>query len=102
MPTKTMSAWEVRRNFGKVLRDVIRDHQAVIVESYGEPIAAVVPLNVYERYEDGVRRLIEVAEAAAAQAELNRDEAMDIAIREIAAYHAEKRQAEAERVAGGH
>lgn len=48
---KTLSAWEARRQFGKVLRDVIRDGESFVVESHGEPVAAVVPLHVLQSWE---------------------------------------------------
>jgi len=102
MSTKTMSAWEARRNFGKLLNEVTRNRQPVIVESHGEPVAAVVPLHILESYRRAGDRLEEIASAAAARANLTEEEAMEIAIREIAAYHAEKREAsEALRHAGG-
>ncbi|MBX3071706.1 MAG: type II toxin-antitoxin system Phd/YefM family antitoxin [Thermomicrobiales bacterium] len=43
-----MSAWEARRHFGSVLRKVSTQRTSVIVESHGEPMAAVVPIEQYE------------------------------------------------------
>src|SRR5829696_210374 len=94
MTTKTMSAWEARRNFGKVLNEVTRNRRSVIVESHGEPVAAIVPLHVLERYEKGIDRFLEIANKAAARANLSEEEAMEIALREVAAHRAEKRLAE--------
>jgi len=39
---------------GKVLNEVTRNRRSVIVESHGEPVAAIVPLRVLERYEKGI------------------------------------------------
>jgi prevent-host-death family protein len=102
MATKTMSAWEARRNFGKLLSDVSRNRQSVIVESHGEPVAAVVPLHVLERHKSGMEYFLETARIAAARANLSPEEAMEVALREVAAYRAEQREAnEASDVASG-
>ena len=94
MTTKTMSAWEARRNFGKLLNDVTRSRQSVIVESHGEPVAAVVPLHVLDYYRRAGERFLELMDKAAAHANLSEEEAMEIALREVAAHRAEKRLAE--------
>lgn len=94
MATKRMSAWEARRNFGKLLSEVSRNHQPVIVESHGEPVAAVVPLQVLNSYERSIERFLEIADEAAARANLSPEEAMELANREIAAYRAEQQLAE--------
>ena len=44
-----ISAWEARRQFGKVLKDVTRNHSSIVVESHGEEVAAVVPIEDYRR-----------------------------------------------------
>ena len=46
---KTIGAFEVRRSFGKVLREVSRGDRYV-VERNGEPVAAVVPIELYQRW----------------------------------------------------
>lgn len=48
---KTLSAWETRRQFGKVLRNVMRNGDSFIVESHGEPVAAVVPIHILQSWE---------------------------------------------------
>jgi prevent-host-death family protein len=54
MATKTISAWEGRRNCGKVLNEVTRNHQQAIVESHGEPATAVVPLHILQKYQEDI------------------------------------------------
>jgi hypothetical protein len=74
----------------------------VIVESHGEPVAAVVPLHILQKYQEDIDFFLETARLAAKRANLSPVEAMDVAIQEIAAYHAEKRGAdEASHVASG-
>ena len=102
MIAKRVSAWEARRNFGKLINEVARDRRPVIVESHGEPTVAVVPLHILENHEAGITRFLEIASRAAANANLSEEEAMEIANREVAAYRAERRQPdEALRHAGG-
>jgi prevent-host-death family protein len=61
-----ISAWEARRQFGKVLNDVTRNHSSVIVESHGEEVAVVIPIEDYrnwrEQRESWFRRLREISE----------------------------------------
>ena len=54
MATKTMNRWEARRNFGKLINEVSRNRQPVIVESHGEPVAAVVPLHILQKYQEDI------------------------------------------------
>jgi prevent-host-death family protein len=72
---KTLSAWEARRQFGKVLRDVARDGDAFIVESHGEPIAAVVPLKVLDSWERERQRFFDTMRTVSERANLSEEEA---------------------------
>lgn len=49
---KRMSAWQARRQFGQVLREVTRNRTSVIVESHGEAVAVVVPIDAYRSAQD--------------------------------------------------
>ena len=44
---RTIGAFDARRQFGKVLNDVIAKGDQYVVERHGEPIAAVVPIHIY-------------------------------------------------------
>ena len=72
---KTLSAWKARRRFGKVLRDVARDGDAFIVESHGEPVAAVVPLKVLDSWERERLAFFDTLRAVSERANLSEDEA---------------------------
>jgi prevent-host-death family protein len=74
---KIVSAFEARRNFGKVLQDVLANGDKVIVERHGEPVAVVVPVAVYEQWQrnrqeffDKVREMAEHANVPEAEAEV--------------------------------
>lgn len=47
---KTINAFDARRNFGKILQDVLTNNDKVIVERHGEPVAAVVSIQVYKQW----------------------------------------------------
>lgn len=47
---RTMSAFEARRQFGKLLQNVVATGEKVVVERHGEPIAAVVPIELYQQW----------------------------------------------------
>ncbi|MGH2558508.1 MAG: type II toxin-antitoxin system Phd/YefM family antitoxin [Thermomicrobiales bacterium] len=96
---KTLSAWEARRQFGKVLREVSRDNDSFIVESHGEPVAAVVPVRILESWERERRAFFEDMRATAERVNLSQEEADEIINDAIQAVRA---QARAERRAQGH
>jgi hypothetical protein len=61
-----------------------------------------VPLHILKRYQEDIEFFLETARIAARRANLSPDEAMELAIQEIAAYHADKRGAhEASHVTSG-
>lgn len=91
---KTLSAWEARRQFGKVLRKVSRDNDSFIVESHGEPVAAVVPIRILEAWERERQAFFDDMRATAERVNLSQDEA-DTIINE--AIQAVRAQARAER-----
>ena len=76
---KTLSAWEARRQFGKMLREVARDGDAFIVESHGEPVAAVVPLRVLNAWERERQAFFDTLRTVSERVNLTDDEAMRIA-----------------------
>ncbi len=45
---KTMASSEVRRHLGRILRDILAQGDCVVVARYGQPVAALVPLELYE------------------------------------------------------
>ncbi|MBI2955029.1 MAG: type II toxin-antitoxin system Phd/YefM family antitoxin [Chloroflexi bacterium] len=47
---KKIGAFAVRRQFGKVLQEVIARGDSYVVERHGEPVAAVVPIEVYRQW----------------------------------------------------
>ncbi len=73
---KTISAFEARRNFGRVLQEVMSNNDNVIVERHGEPVAVVVPVEVYKQWQrsrqaffDWLRSVSERIDASEEEAE---------------------------------
>jgi antitoxin (DNA-binding transcriptional repressor) of toxin-antitoxin stability system len=67
---KTVGAFEVRRNLGKVLQDVAARGDSYIVERHGEPIAEVVQMEVYAQWKRSRSRFFEQLRRAQANADL--------------------------------
>ncbi|HLB12691.1 MAG TPA: type II toxin-antitoxin system Phd/YefM family antitoxin [Dehalococcoidia bacterium] len=87
---KTVPAFEARRNFGKILQEVLSRGDRYVVERHGEPVAALVPIEVYEQWKkarsaffDKVREVSERANMPPEEAEALADEAVR-AIRSVA------------------
>src|SRR5215213_7158062 len=79
MAIKTISAWEARRNLGKLMDEVAIGNCPVIVESHGTPKVAFVPMKILEAWEARRDRLFSNWEAIADRVDLPEDEAMRIA-----------------------
>jgi prevent-host-death family protein len=67
-----LTAFEARRQFGKVLTR-IGAGERLIVERHGEPVAAIVPMEVYAQWqrarEEFMGRVRELAERAGMEAQ---------------------------------
>jgi prevent-host-death family protein len=46
---RTITATEMRRNFGAVIRRMRRRHEHTIIQSSGESVAVILPMAEYER-----------------------------------------------------
>ena len=80
---KTVSAYEARRNFGKVLNEVAGKGDRIVVEKHGEPVAVVVPVEVYKQWQaarqqffDWIREMAERTNADEKEAEALIEEAI--------------------------
>lgn len=91
MVTKRMSDVEARRDFAQVLKEVTSERNAVIVESNGTAVAAVVPIDLLSRFDEKEDSFFETMQDASERADLSEEDAMELAIQEISAYRAEKR-----------
>ena len=89
---KTVSAWDARRNFGKLLRDLNEDGRPIIVESHGKAVAAMVPIAQYNHWQWERNRLFDLLRQSSEYANLDDDEAMRIANEVIEEVRRESRE----------
>lgn len=92
---KTIPAYEARRQFGKMIRDVEKG-DSYIVERHGEPAVAVVPLRVYERWKRDRDEFLEILHSAQQNSiesdpTMTEEKAMELALEAVAAVRAERR-----------
>ncbi len=92
---KTIGAFAARRQFGKLLQDVMAKGDTFVVERNGEPIAAVVPVRLYEQWKRRREAFFEQIRASAHTAkeyeDLSEEAVTALVNAEIQAHRAEKR-----------
>ncbi|HET9493649.1 MAG TPA: type II toxin-antitoxin system prevent-host-death family antitoxin [Chloroflexia bacterium] len=91
---KTVSAYEARRNFGKVLNEVAGKGDRIVVEKHGEPVAVVVPVEVYKQWQAARQQYFDTIRKMAEEANVPEEEADALIEEAIKAVRAEKRAAE--------
>ena len=72
---KTVGAFEIRRHLGKVLQGIAARGDKYIVERHGEPVAAVVPVEVYVQWKRSRSRVFEQLRRSQEKANLSPEEA---------------------------
>ena len=72
---RIIAAFEARRSFGRVLREVLANGERFIVERHGEPVAAVVPIEVYEQWKAARGAFFARIRAASERADMSPNEA---------------------------
>jgi prevent-host-death family protein len=86
---QTIGAVELRRQVGRVLRDVTHGDK-VVVERNGEPIAAVVPIEVYEQWKRRRDAFFDTVEQVAARSPLSEVEAQALVSKAVTAVRTPK------------
>jgi prevent-host-death family protein len=86
---KTVGAFEVRRSFGRILQEVATKGDRVVVERHGEPIAAVVPIDVYNQWKRSRSEFFERMRRASERANLSPEEADQLAAEAVKAIRAQ-------------
>jgi prevent-host-death family protein len=87
---RSIGAFDVRRQFGKVLSDVVAKGDTYVVARHGEPIAAVVPIAVYEQWKRSREAFFDRLEATARRADLPEDKALALANDAVVAVRARR------------
>lgn len=65
---KMVGAFEARRQLGQILKSVAGKGDRYVVEYHGEPVAAVVPIELYAQWKRDREAFFDRLEAAAARA----------------------------------
>jgi prevent-host-death family protein len=85
---KTVNAERARREFGKLLDAVANCRERIIIERRGEPAAVLVPVHVYQQWEqraaEARREYNAIMDRAAANANLSEEEAAELAAEAVA------------------
>jgi prevent-host-death family protein len=87
---RTVGAFEARRQFGKILQDVVARGERVVVERHGQPVAAVVPIAVYEQWKRERDAFFVRIRAVAERADLTAEEADRLAEEAVRAVRADR------------
>jgi prevent-host-death family protein len=87
---KTVSAYEARRNFGKVLNEVAGKGDRIVVEKHGEPVAVVVPVEVYKQWQAARQQAFDTIRKMAEEANVPEEEAERLAVEAVRAVRARR------------
>lgn len=90
---KTISAFEARRNFGRILQEVLTKGDSVVVERHGEPVAVVVSVSLYEQWQQNRRAAFDKLREMSERANMPEDEANELieeAIRAVRAHRSDE------------
>ena len=72
---RRIAAFVARRGLGRVLQDVLVRGDRFVVERHGEPVAAIVPIEVYEQWKSARGTFFAQIQAASDRSDLSPSEA---------------------------
>lgn len=75
---KKIGAFEARRQFGQILKEVEMKGDSFLIERHGEAVAAVVPIGVYDQWKKDRKEFFDQIKAAADTANLDEEEAEEV------------------------
>lgn len=75
---KTVGAFEARRQFGQILKQVSGKGESYVVEYHGEPVAAVVPIEDYAKWKQRREEFFDRMRATAERANVPYEEAIEL------------------------
>ncbi len=85
---RTIPAFDARRQFGKILQEVAARGDRYVVERHGEPVAVVVPVEVYEQWKRSRAAFFDRIKSASQRAALPVEEAESLADEAVRAVRA--------------
>jgi prevent-host-death family protein len=87
---KVIASFTARRQFGQLLDEVMGKGNTFVVERNGKPVAAVVPIEIYEQWKRSREAFFNNWRKAAEQANLSPEEAEALAAEAVAAARAHR------------
>ncbi|HEX8682633.1 MAG TPA: type II toxin-antitoxin system Phd/YefM family antitoxin [Ardenticatenaceae bacterium] len=85
---RTIEALDAGRQFGKVLQEVVATGDQYVVEQHGEPVAAVVPIEVFEQWKRSRSNFFDRVRAISERSGLSPEEADRLAEEAVRAVRA--------------
>lgn len=82
---RAIAAFTARRQFGQLLDQVMAQGDQFVVERNGKPVAALVPIDVYEQWKASREAFFDNVRQIAERVNLPEDDAMDLANEAVAA-----------------
>lgn len=82
---KKIGAFDARRKFGQILREVEIKGDRFVVERHGEAVAAVVPIGIYNQWKKSRKDFFAKIRAAADTANLSEKEAEKVITKAVKA-----------------
>src|SRR5215216_5120060 len=90
MQKVVIGAWEARRTFGKILDTVGFRGDAVVVEKNGERLAAIVPIEMLDKWEEERTAFFDQMRVMSERANVPYEEAQELAEEAAQAVRAER------------
>ena len=87
---KMIGAFEARRQLGKILKEVSGKGDHYVVEYHGEPVAVVVPIELYRQWQRRRDTFFETMRRAAEHADVPEEEATRLVEEAVQAVRAQK------------
>ncbi len=88
---RIIGAFDARRQFGRVLNEVAGKHDRYVVERHGEPVAADIPIDLYEQWKQARSEFFDRLEQSAQRSSLDEEAAISVALEAVQAVRAEGR-----------
>ncbi len=87
---KIVAAFDARRQFGRILQEVLRKGDRFVIERHGEGVAAIVPIEVYEEWKKARTAFFDRARVVSEEANLSPKKADLLASQAVRAARAHK------------
>jgi len=87
---KVVAAFEARRQFGKILQEVLSRGDRFVVKRHGEEVAAIVPIEVYKEWKGARTAFFDKVKAASLRANLSPEQADPLAEKAVTSVRSQK------------